>query len=217
MTLPRICQTLPLLVMMFLLSVTGVYAAWLYCEVPLESVNVNVNFEMSIFQWQGSENLPDDEQAGQAHAVLIDKLINGDGVGLNSEDSYLNQQIQIRSTIYQRDTLGSMAVTQGNELTNLFDLETENVAFLIQTIEEETYYIFTTSEDLGENGSPNYAIGTTISPIFRTTVKLVNGSWTAVVTEEGSAPSAYYEESRWININRTKIPSFDPDKWSASS
>lgn len=217
MSMPRTCRTLPLLVMMFLLSITGVYAAWLYCEVPLESVSANVNFKMSIFQWQGSEILPDDEQTGQAHAVLIDKLINGDGVGLNSADSYLNQQISIRANFWRKDTLGSMAVSQGDELTNLFDLETENVAFLIQFIDDETYYIFTTSEDLGENGSPNYAIGTTISPIYRTTVKLVNGTWVANLTEEGSALSAYYEESRIFNVNQTKIPSFDPDKWSANS
>ena len=208
---------LPLLCLVLLLSTTGAYAAWIYCETPLYPTSDNVQFGVDIFHWEGSEVLPDDEEEGLAHATLIDRLINGEGIGLNSPDSYLNEQIRNRDRYWNRDTLGSMAITQGSALTTLFDLNTENVTFLIQTVNSSTYYIFTTSLDLGENGSPTYAVGTTISPIYRTTVNLVNGTWVATVTEEGSATSAYYEESQLIFITRSKIPSFDPDSWKATT
>ena len=200
-----------------LLCISGVFAAWQYCEMPLGSAADNLILNVGIFKWQGSDALPDDEEAGLAHANLINKLINGEGIGLNSPDSYLNEQIKNRTRYWNRDTLGSMAIRQGDSLESLFDLNTENTTFLIHMASSTTYYIFTTSLDLGENGSPNYAIDTTISPIYRTTVQKVNGTWVAVITEEGSAPSAYYEESQLIFINRSKIPSFDPDKWTATT
>ena len=204
------------LCLLLLLSVSGVYAAWQYCEMPLGSAQSNLDFYVDIFKWQGSDVLPDDPDAGLAHASLIGKLINGEGIGLNSPDSYLNEQIRNRTRYWSRDTLGSMAIKQGDSLEALFDLGTENTTFLIHMVSDTTYYIFTTSLDLGENGSPNYAIGTTISPIYRTTVQKVNGTWVAIITEEGSAPSAYYEESQLIFITRSKIPSFDPEKWTAT-
>ena len=80
------------------------------------------------------------------------------------------------------------------------------------------YYIFTTSLDLGERRNPTYAIGSTISPIYRTTVIKENGTWVATKTEEGSATSAYYEESQPnILINTSRIPSFEPDSWKATT
>ena len=202
------------LCILLLLVVPGTYASWIYCTIPLPAADDSVAVSMGVFKWEGSDVLPDDEEGGHAHANLIDRLINGEGVGLNTSDSYLNEQIKNRDRYYGRDTLGSMAITQGDSLNSLFDLDTENTAFLIQTKNSSTYYIFTTSVELGEKGSPNYAIGTTISPIYRTTVTKTNGVWTAVVTEEGTAKSAYYEESQWFNITRSKIPSFDPDSWS---
>lgn len=210
----HLSRVLPLcLCLILLLSMSGVWAAWIYCETPLGEVSGGVALEMDVFHWEGSEVLPDEEETGNAHANLIDNLINGEGIGLNSPDSYLNEQIAYREDRFGRDTLGSMAITQGTALETLFDLNTENVTFLIQMVSDTQYYIFTTSLDLGERGSPNYRIGSTISPIYRTTVVKTNGTWVATVTEEGAATSAYYEESQYIFITRSRIPSFDPDSW----
>ncbi len=214
MKLTRILSIL--LSILILLSLSGAYATWHYCEMSLGTATGQTPLKMSIFHWEGSDVLPDDEDTGHAHANLIDKLINGEGIGLNSSKSYLNEQIRNRDRYYGRDTLGSMAITQGDALNTLFDLGTENTTFLIQTINDNLYYIFTTSLDLGVKGNPNYPLGTAISPIYRTTVQRTNGVWVAVKTEEGSAPSAYYEESQWFNITRSKIPSFNPDQWTAN-
>lgn len=200
------------------MTVPGVYALWQFAEDPAQSASETISLKLKEFDWEGSEILPDDEETGHAHAALIDNLINGEGIGLNTPDSYLNDQIDRRSGFpFYRDTLGSMAIREGDELNNLFDLDTQNVTFLIQMVSDNTYYIFTTSLELGENGSPNYPIGSTISPIYRTTVVKGNGVWTATITQEGAATSAYYEESQIINITRSKIPSFDPDSWRPSA
>ena len=204
-----------IIVIFLLVTVSGTFATWKYATIPISSEKGYITLKMDVFSWEGSEVLPDDEEEGLVHAVLIENIINGEGIGLNSPDSYLNDQLGTRKNIWRRDTLGSMAVTQGNALNDLFNLESQNVEFLIQMKNDSTYYIFTTSIDLGENGSPNFAIGETISPIYRTTVNKVNGKWEAVITEEGSAKSAYYEESRLLNPNKTKIPCFNPNTWQA--
>ena len=210
-------RILPLcLSLVLLLSVSGVYASWKYAEMSLGSANGNFSLEMDVFHWQGSEILPDEEETGNAHVSLIDRIINGEGIGLNSSGSYLNEQIRTRDR-WGRDTLGSMAITQGTALETLFDLNTENVAFLIHMKSDTTYYIFTTSVDLGEREHPTHSIGSWITPIYRTEIVKQNGTWIAVETLEGQAKSAYYEESQLIFITRSKIPSFDPDTWSKNA
>ena len=203
------------LCLVMLISTGGAYATWVYAESPAIGVGGKIGLEMKIFQWPGSEVLPDDEETGHAHATLIDNIINGEDIGLNYPNSYLNEQIAVRLDRYGgHDTLGSMAITQGDELTRLFNLKTENVTFLIQMVNDNLYYIFTTSLDLGEKRKPTYKIGSTISPIYRTTVVKENGKWVATDTKEGSATSAYYEETQpslFENISR--IPSFNPSTW----
>lgn len=208
-----------ILCLLLLLSFSGAYATWNYAESPLLTVTIDVPLEMGIYKWSGSEELPDDEEEGLAHAQLIHALINGEEIGLNSPDSYLNDQIGVREN-WGRDYLGSMAITQGSQLNSLFNTGTENVTFLLYWPNNTTYYIFTTSLDLGTNGNLTYPVGSTISPIYRTTVTKENGVWVAQVTEEGYASSIYYKESQldifgWATAS--KIPGFDPASWRASS
>ena len=163
------------------------------------------------------------------HASLIDAMVNDPTHGLNNSNSYLNNQIASRKKgslfVPARDTLGSMAITQGNSLESMFGSSyatNEKIAFIIQFFDTNNdkvidyYYIFTTPVILGENGSPNIPIGSVISPVYRAKVSynVEEALWEAEEIIEGYATSAYYEESQpnW-NINRSKIPSFDPDTW----
>ncbi len=213
-------STLVLLCLLFLISIPGAFSTWIFAEMPLNGHGDGILLGMDIFHWQGSEVLPDEEEEGEghAHAVLINNLINHETNGLNNPDSYLNEQIAVRLDKHGgHDTLGSMAITQGEALTELFDLNTQNVTFLIHMKSDTLYYIFTTSLDLGEKRKPTYKIGSTISPIYRTTVVKQNGKWVATKTEEGSAKSAYYEETQpSIFENISRIPSFDPTTWKAN-
>ncbi len=207
-------------------AVGGVFALWQYAGGPV--LPVDEALKLNVFPWTGSEILPEDSKIGENHRRLIDTIINGDGIGLNSANSYLNKQIQKRLDggwfVPSRDTLGSVAVTQGDELNELFDLNTTNIIFLIHMVSDTEYHLYTTSVALGERGSvnawgnnnkagsPNVPLGEYIYPIYRTVVLKTAGAWAAEETAIGAAKSAWYEESR-SNANATQIPSFDPDSW----
>ena len=212
--------------LVLILSVTGVYSSWRYAREPI--VPTSATLEIGIFPWAGSDILPEEDEIGQNHRTLIDAIINGEGIGLNTSNSYLNKQIEERKDGGSgwnngRDTIGSMAVTQGDELNDLFALSTANLTFLIHFVSDTEYHIYTTGVYLGErgsqfmnintkDGSPTTPIGQYIFPIYRTIAVKTDGIWKAVETKEGSAKSAWYEESR-RNANATEIPSFDPDTW----
>lgn len=216
-----------LLALVILLSTGGVWAAWMYTNPWVVGVKHEVFIQMGDFFWSGSGDLPTDSEVGENHLSLIDQIINHPEHGLNKKNSYLNKQIDDRKDggigwSKGRDTLGSMAVTQSEELREIFGLDASSLTFLIQFVSNDRYYIFTTGEYLGARGEINFwgnnktpgrptvPIGQPISVIYRTTVDLVNGKWTAVETKTGYALSAWYEESR-SNANATQIPSFDPD------
>lgn len=210
-----------------LLSIGGVFATWQYASGGLNPINAVIHIKLNEFNWAGSGDLPTDDVIGENHISLIDNIINHPSHGLNKSGSYLNDEIKDRKDgglgwSGGRDTLGSMAVTQSEELKEIFGLDAINLDFLIQFKSNTEYYIFTTGENLGERGeinifgnnkkpgNPTVPIGQSIYPIYRTRVINVDGVWTAVETKKGYAASAWYEESR-RNANATQIPSFDPD------
>ncbi len=217
-----------LLALVTLLSIGGVWAVWTYTGGDCTDAAYSVPIKLGDFLWQGSGDLPLDSELGENHLSLIDQIINHPEHGLNTSKSYLNEQIDDRKDgglgwSGGRDTLGSMAVTQTSELTEIFGLDASNLTFLIQFVGNDRYYLFTTGEYLGTRGeinfwgtsnktpgNPTVPIGQPISVIYRTTVEKVDGKWEAVETKAGYALSAWYEESRSA-ANATQIPSFDPD------
>lgn len=215
------------LVLLMLVSTGGVYANWQYANLSPAEKELEFPIRLGEFNWAGSGDLPTDDAVGENHISLIDQIINHPQHGLNKSNSYLNKQIKSRQDgglgwSGGRDTLGSMAVTQSQELAEIFGLAASNLEFLIQFKSSTEYYIFTTNVYLGERGeinilgsnkkpgNPTVPIGQNIAPIYRTRVVKTNGVWAAVETELGYAKSAWYEESR-RNANATQIPSFDPD------
>lgn len=216
-----------ILILIPMLVTGGAYAVWEYACQPIDPVKETIEFQMGDFLWSGSGSLPTDDVIGENHVSLIDRIINHPQHGLNASNSYLNQQIKKRQDgglgwRNGRDTLGSMAVTQSDELDEIFGLSSDKLQFLIQFVNSNTYYLFTTGVELGERGAcnifgnntksgqPTVPLGYPIHPIYRTTVEKINGTWTATETLVGYATSAWYEESR-SNANATQIPSFDPD------
>ena len=203
----------------FVITSSQVYSSWQYAEADIKGISKSPTKVLHTFEYPPEEVLPE-EDLGKNQVVLVESLVGFDN-GLNDPDSYLNEQISARKNASffkggPKDTVGSMGVDQTEEFENLFSLESENLSFLIQFIDDETYYLFTTDVDLGENGNPNYAIGTAISPIYRTVLKNINGTWETQTSAKGYALSAYYEESNLFG-NVTNIPSFDPDTWVAGT
>ena len=210
----------------FIASIGGVYATWQYSSHGPGTSASEIVVKLGEFNWAGSGDLPTDSEIGEDHISLVENIISHSEHGLNVNNGYLNKQIADRKkgslTWSGRDTLGSMAVTQSEELDEIFGLDANNLEFLIQFVNDNEYYIFTTGVDLGERGEinwlgnnskagkPTVPIGESIYPIYRTKVVKTNGVWAAVETKVGYATSAWYEESR-RNANATQIPSFDPD------
>lgn len=210
-----------------MLSVGGVFATWQYAEESPEEVTLEVGIRVGEFNWAGSGDLPVDGDIGEDHIALINQILNHTEHGLNAGNrSYLNEQIADRQDgglgWSGRDTLGSMAVTQSDELEEIFGLAASKLTFLLYFESDSVYYLFTTNVYLGERGevnilgynrkpgNPTVPIGEEIYPIYRTKLVKTDGTWAAVETQLGHATSAWYEESR-RNSNATQIPSFDPD------
>jgi hypothetical protein len=163
------------------------------------------------------------------HVSLIDAMVNDPTNGLNTSDSYLNEQIKKRFKKGflnpSRDTLGSMAITQGNTLEEMFGdsyATNEKISYVLkfygnvntQTI--DYYDLFTTSVILGPEENENFAIDEYIYPIYKTRIiyDTKEGCWVAGEIVEGYAQSQYYDESQLdILIHTSEIPSFDEDTW----
>ena len=232
-------KRLPLFILLLavILSVvaTGVYATWTYTSESPHDVSQTLDIVVGNFNWDGSEDLPDSVE-GEDHAWLIRNLVagvddNGDVIGLNNPDSVLNDRINDRldggiGWREGRDYFGSMAISGGDEASQLFDAHTSGLSFIVQVESDTVYYIYTTSVYLGEKGeisfwgsnktpgNPSVPIGEYIYPIYKT--KLVrentNSDFAIVETKRGKAKSDWYDENR-SNANATQIPSFDINTW----
>ena len=185
------------------------------------TLNSIINFRFAV------ANLEDNVGIAN-HESLVEAMVDDPTNGLNNPDSYLNEQIEKRNKgtwlVPSRDTLGSMAITQGNTLESMFGdsyATNEKIAFIIKSMHTNNdkvadyYYLFTTSIILGANKNPNYPKEELIYPIYRTkVVKDDEGKWTSEEVIEGYAPSSYYEESQPnLLIDTSKIPAFDVDNW----
>lgn len=221
----RIFSLFILLITVF--TIGGVYATWQYSNIGPMPYNMELTVKLGEFNWAGSGDLPTDSEIGEDHISLVQNIISHAQHGLNKSNSYLNEQIEKRQNggigwRNGRDTLGSMAVDQSDELKDIFGLDASNLTFLIHIISDNEYHIYTTNVYLGERGEinwlgnnktpgkPTVPIGQPIYVIYKTKVVKTDGVWAAVETKVGYANSAWYEESR-SNANATQIPSFDPD------
>ncbi len=209
-------STTLVMAIVLILSVAGVSATWKYATRTVASVHQL--FRLNVFPWEGSEILPEEDEVGQNHRLLIESVLNHPTEGLNAgSESYLNEQIKKRKKgsflVPSRDTLGSMAITQGEQL-EIFVPESSGLEFLIYFVSDTEYELYTTGVALGERKNPATAIGQWIHPIYKTKLVCKDGVWIAESTKIGSAKSAYYEESQPnITVNMSKIPSFDPESW----
>lgn len=222
------------IVVIIALSTAGVYATWQYATIHSDAIEEVFSVGLNEFKWTGSEDLPSDTQ-GEDHAWLITNLVagtddSGSVIGLNNPNSEINEYIDDRLAGgwgWKRDYFGSMAVTGGSYMEQIFGTEAEGLSFIIRVISDYEYHIFTTSIDLGERGSanwlgtsnskpgdPNVPIGQYIYAIYRTVLTRTSTreEWSIVETKRGKALSDWYDENR-SNANVTQIPSFDATTW----
>ncbi len=219
--------------LVFTLSTLGVYATWRFAENPAYG-DKTFGVIMAEYHWSGSDDLPHEVQ-GEDHAWLIVNLVDGQNssgkdIGLNNPNSAINDYVNDRldgGIGWSRDYFGSMAVTGGSDMADLFGTKAKGLSFIIEVLDDLHYNIYTTSINLGERGSanwlgtsnstpgkPNIPIGEYIYPIYKTVLTRTSTSedWTIVETKRGKAKSDWYDENR-RNANVTQIPSFDVKTW----
>ena len=216
------CLCISLLVAL-IFTCTGVSATWILATPIVDPASETLELSMGTVDWTGSDILPDDGSTGDKHSTLIQKILNGTvtdsngkvtNIGLNSDNSYISNEIKDRSTagwFSSSDTLGSMDFWEANDINKYFNTATENVSFVLYFPDgvSDTYYLYTTSVQLETNDAPSVAIGNNIYPIYETILKKNDiGVFEAVKTTLGYAKSAYYDNR--ITGGLLRVPSFDP-------
>ncbi len=220
------------------LTTGGVYATWNFAA-GLSGETAQID-QIAMGEWETDLVLPGGMIA-DSHKLLIQDLLS-DTIGLNNEvtrtflgqpsnGSYLSKEIYKRKNNFSRDTIGSMAIKQGDTLASDFKLSERNLDFLIWFVSKTEYHIFTTSVDMdavkneskgwdaatGEYQDPDntdYQDGKiVISPIYRTIIVYENDEWIEQTSSGGYAMSAYYQESQYWDIYRSELASIDPDSF----
>ena len=230
----RIFSVVLIIIMM---GTASVYALWSYSSESPDEIFSEVTIGVGEFTWDGADDLPDSVE-GEDHAWLIRNLVDGANssgteIGLNNNNSKLNDYINDRldgGWGWSRDYFGSMAVTGGSDVEDLFGTKAAGLSFIIEVISDTEYNIYTTSVYLGERGEMNFwgtsnktagkpsiPIGEYIYPIYKTRLTRPNTStdWEIIETVRGKARSDWYDENRSA-ANATQIPSFDIKTWVAA-
>lgn len=203
-------------------TIAGVSASFIYASTPPTAVSGSTTLDANVFDWEGAEVLPDNV-VGEHHQTLIDLILNSDA-GLNTENSYLNQQIDNRKNSYWSwDTYGSMDVYDATQMASIFQTDTSGLTFLLEFPDDEpnTQYLYTTNVDLGESGyfwneKNNIPTSRNVYEVYRTMLvkNAETGKWEAQLSERGYAKSAWYENDA-LGTVVAKCPSFNPDTWTA--
>lgn len=160
--------TFCLVAVISLASVGGVYASWIYYQPTQELVN---EIKPSLYPWKGVEILPTETEDGANHLTLLENLKRN----LNSTNSSVQAEINKRVnnsgwTGGPKDDFGSMAIKNNDGLLqDLLPEGSKNLNVLIYFPETETenvdksnldtYYVFTTSVNLGHKGGQWQIIG----------------------------------------------------------
>ena len=214
----RITSKISALFSFLVLTLTcgGVYATFNYAVKDADNQNEIITPSINEFNY-----LFPDTPEGKKHEQLTNNILNGTtanpDVGLNNPDSRINQVISNRSgTIWgNKNVLGSCDGWEKDNLSKLFDDETKDMTFLIYFPDgvSDTYYLFTTTVDLGSNeNNPNVPYGEYVEPICRTVLrKNSSGEYEAIEAEMGKAISKKY--NNYLGTLISSAPSFNPSTW----
>ena len=82
-----------------LLSISGVFAAWHYCGIPLETTNDDANFSLNAFTWAPEAILPT-EKPGENYLVLLNSILNNYNIILFFHIIYLYKKTRIFYLIF---------------------------------------------------------------------------------------------------------------------
>ena len=193
-------------VLLILSTVAGVYATWQY---PTKQPGAEVQNSIHIvdFFWTGAEELPENDEVGENHIALIERITISE-YGMNDPDSFLSEYIADRID-ESKDTVSSVAPTPKGNLKDLFNTsEMKKLDFMMQLYLSDNgqiigcdLYTFLTA-DLG------FSVGRTVSPVYKTVLKLEDGKWLPEITYKGKSVTMKYDAKQ--GGGRITV---SPEKW----
>ncbi|MBO5712783.1 MAG: hypothetical protein J6R88_01090 [Clostridia bacterium] len=164
----------------FMLTITGVYASWLYAYKPPELKNATA--VVKAFTWQGVEQLPEFDTLGENHVLLIENVLYEASYGLNAtKKPIIHNYLKKDGNIIYSD----QSVSGGNLKHILLDGTTsENLRFQVHRISATEYLVVTYAQrDLNAA-----TVDKTRIQVFLTTVyKNIEGTWHASNSYVGTA------------------------------
>ena len=174
---------LPLMALLLVFSVSGVYATWIYVEIPLDPAEQQIGLSLLEFDYTPEEILPggDNEapEIGQNHLALIDLILNDRNYGLNyGSKTTLHDYLEDKGVVYS-----NQKVSGGNlrHLLNPTD-NTHNMYYCLEKVSDTVYYAYTFSmDDLSTAG------GSTVEIVAYRTVFEKTDQWNATTSHYGYA------------------------------
>ena len=179
----------------FCSSIFGVFATWIFADLPISSKDELFNVNMSIWEFTPEEVLPDDNEATdlhQNHYNLIMSIVNHVDYGLNATKKPIIRRLLENGAgvVYS-----NQSVSGGNLKHMLLDGNDVNALMFAVEYETDTKYNAYTFRESDLN------IGAVIE-VYKTVIEKVDGKWKATLSYEGTA-KVFIAPNSVVNIDVT--------------
>ena len=189
-----------LLMLVFLSSISGVFATWNFAEEPATDSTSSLNVNINEFVWAPEEILPT-VTPGQNFLDLYDSILNNSKAGLNSSKNIIFKAVSDS----KYGLLHSSQNVQGGNLKHLFVTSaSRELDFVVQYISDNELRLY-----LYKEADTTGAINVTKINVYMTIVKKENNAWNGVETQFGTATLQYFPG--------TNVVSIDVDSWEKTS
>lgn len=187
-------RLLPLLFLAFVLTISGVYAAWIYPNSMIEQKNNTLGIILSEFVWEPEEILP--VTPGSNYMVLLDSILNNSKGGLNSSKG------TVENAVKQDGIIHSSQNVHGGNLKLLFITEEcRELEFIIKYISDTEFHVYMFENKDVTSGLVNV----TQIYAYMTVLTVVDGEWIGLESQLGYSTLRYVRNTNYIAI--------DPDEW----
>lgn len=176
---------LPLICLMLVLSMGGVYATWLYAGGPIQPAEQEMMLSLAVFEYKPEEILPGGEKEeavlGEDHFGLIDLILNENkkGYGLNiSNNVVLHKYLKNQKVVYSNQKVS------GGNLKFILDPKnnTHGLYYCLEKVSDTEYYAYTFSTDALATAS-----GSSAEIVAYRTTLLKTDKWRATTSYLGYA------------------------------
>ena len=184
----RIGYSLSILLLLCCLVTGGVFATWIFSDLPTEPQNTASGVSINPFYYKPEEVLPDKEESAdmqENHMDLLQNILNHSKYGLNHSNT-LSDAVKKEGHLHDQDNIS------GGNLKHLFTTqESKLLAFVVEYVSATEYILYTFEND-------DLAMGTVNVdriPVYKIVLTCQNGKWDALAAVLGHAIVQEYKTS----------------------